>query len=253
MQSLSYKPTYKKNNNKKPNGTLHKRSNGKVGDPPDRGPPPTHSNNMELLETPGPKYITISRSDPNLDLNNMSPFFIKKQIDVACSGEVEECKKLRNGTILIKTKTNLQAKRLFQLKAFAEIAVNVQLHNSLSFTKGVIYSNDIRGIDESIIKRELANQLVCDVKKLLKRQNGTLNETGLVILTFNTLTLPEYIMIGYQKTNVRAYIPFPLKCNKCFTFNHISNACRNNKLCYNCGQEYHLDPNINDKCTRPAH
>jgi len=145
---------------------------------------------MELLETPGPKYITISRSDPNLDLNNISPFLIKKQIDFACSGEVEECNKLRNGTLLIKTKTNLQAKRLFQLKAFAEIVVNVPLHNSLNFTKGVIYSNDIRGIDESIIKRELANQLVCDVKKILKRQNDTLTETGLVNLTFNTLTFP---------------------------------------------------------------
>jgi len=60
-------------------------------------------------------------------------------------------------------------------------------------------------------------------------------------------------MIGYQKVNVREYIPLPLRCNKCFMFNHISNACRNNKLCNNWGQEYHLDPNTNDKCTRPAH
>jgi len=93
---------------------------------------------MELLETPGPKYSTIFRSYSNLNLNNISRFLIKKQIDFACSGEVEECKKLRNGTLLIKIKTNLQAKRLFQLKAFAEIAVNVQLQISINFTKEVI-------------------------------------------------------------------------------------------------------------------
>jgi len=66
-----------------------------MGDPPDRGPPTTHSHNMELLETPGPKYITISRSDPNLDLNNISPFLIKKQIDFACRKAIIPTESLR--------------------------------------------------------------------------------------------------------------------------------------------------------------
>nr|XP_041632964.1 uncharacterized protein LOC121502908 [Drosophila kikkawai] len=139
-----------------------------------------------------------------------------------------------------------------KLKAFApNINVTVSVHNSLNSSKGVIYSNDLRGLEESVIVQELANQKVTEVRKILKRDNGALKETGLLIITFNTHNLPEYIMIGYQRTSVRVYIPLPMRCNNCFKYGHLHKFCKNNKICYNCGEEHHIDPTSNIKCNRP--
>jgi len=69
----------------------------------------------------------------------------------------------------------------------------------------------LRGIEENIILKELAHQQIFDVKKIIKKVNGNLIETDPIILTFNTYftVLPEHIMIDYQGTAARKYIPFP--------------------------------------------
>jgi len=76
-------------------------------------------------------------------------------MDFACGREVGECKKLRNGTLLVRTKSSLQDSRLMQLKAFApNFSVVVRLHNALNYTKGVIYSNDLRTVVGSVLSSE---------------------------------------------------------------------------------------------------
>jgi len=139
-----------------------------------------------------------------------------------------------------------------QLKALApNINVVVSLHNALNYTKGVIYSNDLREIDENIILKELAHHQISVVKKILKKVMGNLIETGLIILTFCTHVLPEHIMIGYRSTTVREYIPLPTRCNNCFEYGHVQKICKTNKICYNCGDSYRRGPHNNEKCTRP--
>jgi len=72
-------------------------------DPPWKRPP-----------APDGKYLVITRSDSET-FSNTSPFLIKKTIDSAVGGEVAECKKTRDGNLLIKTKNNLQAEKLINL------------------------------------------------------------------------------------------------------------------------------------------
>jgi len=62
--------------------------------------------------------------------------------------EVESCNKNRNGTILVKTKGATQAFRLLKLTQFHNFTVSVTEHETLNFLKGVIYSNELRNIDE---------------------------------------------------------------------------------------------------------
>lgn len=50
------------------------------GDPLDRGTPSARTTD-QLLSSPGPKYLTASRTDPGLHINNINPFLVKKQID----------------------------------------------------------------------------------------------------------------------------------------------------------------------------
>lgn len=46
-------------------------------------------------------------------------------------------------------------------------------------------------------------------------ENNNHKETGLIILIFASLNLPETLMIGYERVNIRPYIPLPLRCRNC--------------------------------------
>ena len=121
-----------------------------------------------------------------------------------------------SGNILIKTKNYAQANKLTTLIALSEsIKVEITEYKTLNQTKGVIYSNDLRAIPENKISNELTDQNVCEVEKIMKFVNNFSTETGLLILTFSSSTLPTDIKIGYQKVNVRPNIPLPVKCNNC--------------------------------------
>lgn len=115
--------------------------------------------------TIGPKYLIMSRKDSEDTLKNVSPFLIKKVIDSLC-GQIDSCKKLRSGDILLKTKSATQATKLIQLISLSnEIKVEVKEHNYLNYTKGVIYSNGLRNISEEEILSELKTQNVMEIKK----------------------------------------------------------------------------------------
>lgn len=204
------------------------------------------------LSQPGPIYLIMNRTNSEQTLSNVSPFLIKKAIDYTCNGEVEECKKLMSGSLLIKTKNNAQANKLSTLTALSNsISVEVKEYKALNQTKGVIYCNDLRGIPEIEITCELASQNVYKVDKINKFVNGALSETGLTILTFTSSTLPSEIKIGYQIINVRPYIPLPMKCNNCQEFGHTAKYCKNGKICFQCAKDYHLQSE-KDVCTNKS-
>ncbi|XP_039969451.1 uncharacterized protein LOC120781313 [Bactrocera tryoni] len=147
---------------------------------------------------------------------------------------LETCKKLRNGNILIKTKNYNQAEKLVKLVSLSPtIRIEISEHTSLNSTKGVIYSNDLRGIKEEEILEELRNQNVTEVKKILKKENNdSLKETGLIILTFSSISLPTEMSIG---------------CKKCQRYGHIEKICKNAKICPNCANELHTSED-NEEC-----
>lgn len=81
-------------------------------------------------------------------------------------------------------------------------------------------------------------------------ENNNLKETGLIILTFASLNLPETLMIGYERVNIRPYIPLPLRCRNCLRLGHPTSTCKSTKLCNNCSAEQHTienEPCIKDK------
>lgn len=221
-------------------------------DPPDGGSkPPITIDKKKLLTiiSAGPKYLVMNRINSDKTLAEVSPFLIKKVIDNTCGGEVEMCKKLLNGTILIKTKNYVQARNLIQLTSLSSnIEVELSEHQSLNYAKGVIYSNDLRGIEEEEIVKELKTQNVCKINKILRKVNNELKETGLIIVTFAATSLPSELSIGYEKVKIRPYIPLPLKCKNCCRFGHLAKFCNNKQTCFNCSDEFHLKDE-NDVCS----
>jgi len=207
-------------------------------DPPWKRPP-----------APDGKYLVITRSDSET-FSNTSPFLIKKTIDSAVGGEVAECKKTRDGNLLIKTKNNLQAEKLMKLTTMpGNIPIQVSEHRSLNSCKGVIYCNDLRGIEEAEILENLKSQKVIEVHKITKRASfGVTSETGLIILTYSLLTLPETINIGYEKINVRPYIPQPMRCMNCMRIGHIAKFCKREGSCLKCSRKIHTDAMTGEEC-----
>lgn len=188
----------------------------------------------------GPKYITIKRNDSN-SFENISPFVIKKTIDHACDGEVESCKKTRDGSLLIKTKNTLQATKLLKLKQMTTKEITASEHKTLNYTKGVIYCNELRYISEYEILEKLKTQKVTAIRKILRKQPSNAednkfmpSETVLIIITFATHKLPEQLRIGYEAVRVRPYIPQPLRCRNCLRFGHPTAACKSIETCTNC-------------------
>jgi len=203
-----------------------------------------------------PKCIVI-KSKNETSFQTVSPFIIEKSVDFACGGRVESVKKTRDGGLLIKTKNNTQATKLLKLTKIADMEITATEHKTLNFSKGVIYCNDLRYIDEETILQELKPQKVIEVKKIMKRQNTnnntnnysntnnnttnnySLTETGLIIITFETLQLPEILRVGYETVRVRNYIPLPLRCRKCLRFGHPAPICKSTEKCLNCSDEKH--------------
>lgn len=174
-------------------------------------------------------------------------------IDNVAGGEVLQCKKLLNGTILVQTKSFVQANNLIQLASLSpEIEIELKEHPGLNYAKGVIYSNDLRGINEAEILAELQDQNVTNVHKILKFVEGSLKETGLIIITFASTNLPNDLAIGYEKVKVRPYIPLPLKCKNCLQYGHIAKVCKNEKICANCSNAFHTNTEINEVCEHRA-
>ena len=107
------------------------------------------------LEIKGPVFLMMSRTNTTETMANISPFLIKKAIDGTCR-PVLECKKLRSGQVLIKTRCSTQANKLTTLTGLSDtISGDITAHKTLNFTKGVIYCNDLRGISTEEIVMEL--------------------------------------------------------------------------------------------------
>ncbi|XP_017480212.1 PREDICTED: uncharacterized protein LOC108369588 [Rhagoletis zephyria] len=84
----------------------------------------------------------------------------------------------------------------------------------------------------------------------MKKQNGELLETGLVIITFSSPYLPDELSIGYEKVKIRPYVPSPMRCYNCLRYGHITNTCKNEKICPTCSSPFHLNTELEQKCTQ---
>lgn len=71
---------------------------------------------------------------------------------------------------------------------------------------------------ESRIKSQ--NPSIVDIKRIKKRNPETNEDMGLYIIIFNTSEIHEKIILGYQSVEIRAFIPYPMRCFKCFSFGH---------------------------------
>ncbi|XP_055612089.1 uncharacterized protein LOC129758580 [Uranotaenia lowii] len=182
----------------------------------------------------GPKFLTISRADgKDTSFEKVSPIFIHKGIKVAC-GEPLNTVKLRNGTLLVKTKNIAQANQLLRCKTLFDMAVKVEENAKLNQTKGIVTCYDLRYATEEEILEDLQDQGVCKVEVMKRKKDKVLIPTSSYILTFKSSGIPEQVKVGYLVLNVRVFIPRPIRCYKCQYFGHSSKFCSQDEVCSMC-------------------
>lgn len=87
------------------------------------------------------------------------------------------------------------------------------------------------------------------------QENPKLENTGLVVLTFEGLLLPNKFSLDGLLTNVREFKPKQMFCTHCLKYNHTEKFCNNkkatpaqNNACAQCNSEEHESGSI--KCPR---
>lgn len=190
----------------------------------------------------GPKYLIVTRNDGSADtMQNVSPFLIKKAIDYT-AGKNVEIKKLRNGTLLLKTVNSKQSENLLKLTSFFDqVKVIITLHKTLNSSKGVITCRDLEFVSDEEILENLKSQNVCDLYRFKRRVEGNLVNTYTFVITFNSPVLPDDITAGYIFLKVRPYIPQPMRCYQCQQFGHITKFCKREALCGVCADKVDLN------------
>lgn len=201
----------------------------------------THFHRMQMtsqeLTEPFVKFLVVMRNEG--DFTNVSPFVIDK-ILCANVGIVTSVKKIKDG-LLVEVNSAEQSKKLKKMTRFHEFEVSVKEHETLNKSKGVVTCRDLLNCSLTEIIENLADQGVIDAKRVMKRNDGKLEETASLIITFNRDTLPSKIKAGIHRSlPVRPYIPAPMRCFKCQKFGHISARCNNLEKCV-CGSTPHPD------------
>ena len=94
-----------------------------------------------------------------------------------------------NGSLLVRTESRAQTKKLLACTTFCEKAVTVSLHPSRNGTKGTIFAPEMRFMSEEDILDGLRTEGVSNVRRLTAFRDDQRRDTNLLVLTFETTTL----------------------------------------------------------------
>ena len=188
------------------------------------------------------KYFIIKPTNPEIESlwNNHDTIDANDELENALRGAPQRVTELNNGSLLIEVANAQQSQKILQIKKLFQIEVTVIVHQSLNFTKGTIFNKRIANTDDQKLLQKLAKYKVTDLYKIKNRNGNVYENSGLIILTFDSCNLPEEVKIGWMNLEVRKYYPNPRQCYKCQKYNHSAQACRSPvEICSKCAEEGH--------------
>ena len=179
----------------------------------------------------------IIKSEEDQPITHLSPFVIEKQKE-SIIGTPKSVKKLKNKTLLIETTRRAQTENLLKMKKFFNLKVTVSEHKTLNTSRGIIKDRALKGESEKDICDYLKNQGVIAVKRFTIKKEFDTIETNTLLLTFNSVSVPNSVKIFYRIIPVDIYVPNPLRCYNCQRFGHHESDCPADyaSICEKCGE-----------------
>lgn len=191
-----------------------------------------------------------SSSDHHKALPN--PFIVSASIDVAVglreSSKVTITKEGRGTRYLLRTSSKAAMKKLCQISQLTDgTLVEVISHPTLNAVQGVVYEADSTDVDDDTLLKYLEPQGVKSVRRIIKRVNGVIRNTPLIVMTFHGTILPEIVLFGKLRVQVRPYYPTPMICFNCGSYGHSKKFCGQAGVCLQCSQVHSLEDG--EKCS----
>ena len=242
-------------------GTESRPSSGHARNSDPRSTPTTPGSaavNAEPFLQSNGSYLVITPKDDNVSFRRINVFWPSKYFRMICGAENLQIETPANGSLIVRTQTRAQTKTLLKCTSFCEKAVTVSLHPSRNSTKGTIFAPEMRFMSEEEIMEGLRCEGVSHVRRLTTFRDGQRKDTSLLVLTFETTKLPDTLLAGHIRYQVRVFIPNPLRCLTCQRFGHSSKFCKQSPRCHKCGATPHegtacTDPNKCLSCNSTDH
>lgn len=199
----------------------------------------SHDINAEPFLSPCGSYLVVKPCDSTVSFRKINVFWPQKQISAICGSCDVDIEALANGSLVLKTHSRAHTKALLKTTTFCDKQVTVSLHQSRNSCKGTIFAPELRHMTEDEILADLRGDGVTHIRRLTTFRDGQRRDTSLLVLTFDTTSLPEKINIGWLRKDVRVFVPNPLRCYKCQRFGHGSSSCPHSARCSKCGEAPH--------------
>lgn len=194
------------------------------------------------------RFLIVTHADPEQSLNKINPFIVMKALE-GYTRDLKEVTRLRNGTLLIETQNQQQANILYKATSLGTTPIVIKDHPTLNTVRGTVFSYDLIDLDEEYLLQNLKDQKISKVERVKKfNESRELVPTPLLILTFESKTVPISIKAGFLLLRTRKYYPLPLKCKTCHKFGHTAKRCRGQRLCVSCGELNHENDCTDIKC-----
>ena len=151
----------------------------------------------------------------------------------------DDITELRDGSLLIKSKSQHMSQKLSHLSSIGGIDISANPHPKLNRSQGTIFSPKLFHLSEKELLEEFSDFGVTSVYRMKDRVNGSLRPSCRILLTFDSLELPERVYFTWLPFQVRRYFPQPRRCFNCQSYGHIGAKCSHPSKCFYCGQPSH--------------
>ena len=153
--------------------------------------------------------------------------------------KVEKATILRDGCLLLKTKTQTQTEKILRLTSFLGDDCEVKRDEKLNVSRGTIHAYDMIDLSEEEVVHWLSEFGVTHAKRITRKVGGSVENTPTLLLTFQSPSCPAKIELDYTTYHVKQHVPNPLICYRCGKFGHPEVKCTNDQKCLNCGDNKH--------------
>lgn len=147
-----------------------------------------------------------------------------------------------DGSLLVKTCNDRQTEKLLQATLFGADECVITRDGRLNSSRGTISAYDLIELTEDEVVGWLMDFGVTAAKRFTRRVDGCIENTPVLLLTFNRPTCPTKLELDYVTYHVRRHIPNPLICHRCGKFGHAEARCSGEAVCLNCAGERHEGP-----------
>ena len=161
--------------------------------------------------------------------------------------KVEKANVLRDGCLLLKTKTKVQTEKLMKVSTFLGDGCEVTKDPKLNVSRGTIHAYDLLELSEEEVVHWLSEFGVTNAKRFTRKVGGKVEGTPTLLLTFDRPSCPSKLELDYITYHVKRHVPNPLICYQCGKFGHPEVRCTNDAKCLRCGDGKHSGDCV-EKC-----